>query len=115
IIMGDFNDDPNSESINEHLLIDSLYNPMLTMLIPTEQGSATYRGRWNLFDQIIVSTNFFAAEKSELRFVRAEILSERFLEDWDERYEGFPFRTYAGRKYLGGYSDHFPVYLILEN
>lgn len=115
IIMGDFNDDPTSESINEHLLIDSLYNPMLTMLIPTEQGSATYKGRWNLFDQIMISTNFFATDKSALRFVRAEILSERFLEDWDKRYEGFPFRTYAGRKYLGGYSDHFPVYLILEN
>jgi hypothetical protein len=24
-----------------------------------------------------------------------------------------PFRTYMGIKYLGGYSDHFPVYVKL--
>ena len=28
IIMGDFNDDPNSKSINEFLVGDDLYNPM---------------------------------------------------------------------------------------
>src|SRR5690606_24783394 len=60
MIMGDFNDNPDSESIKDHLVIDGLFNPMVTMLIPKEEGSATYRGRWNLFDQIIISTNFFA-------------------------------------------------------
>jgi hypothetical protein len=26
-----------------------------------------------------------------------------------------PSRTYGGEKYYGGFSDHLPVYLILEN
>src|SRR5690606_2233501 len=115
IIMGDFNDNPNSESVKDHLIVDGLFNPMTPMLIPTKQGSVTYKGRWNLFDQIIISTNFFATQEEGLKFDRAEILSERFLEDWNERFEGFPFRTYAGRKYIGGYSDHFPVYIVLKN
>lgn len=115
IIMGDFNDNPNSESIKDHLVINGLFNPMVTMLIPEDQGSTTYRGRWNLFDQIIISTNFFARDAKGLSFDRAAILSDRFLQDWDKRYEGFPFRTYAGPKYIGGYSDHFPVYVVLQN
>jgi len=39
-------------------------------------------------------------------------------EDWllqdgsdDPRYEGYPLRTFAGQKYLGGYSDHLPIYI----
>ncbi len=30
----------------------------------------------------------------------------------DERYLGVkPYRTYSGPRYLGGYSDHLPVYI----
>jgi hypothetical protein len=29
------------------------------------------------------------------------------------KYKGYPLRTYAGGSYIGGYSDHFPVYLYL--
>jgi hypothetical protein len=33
------------------------------------------------------------------------------LED-DEKFMGkMPFRTYGGPKYLGGYSDHLPVFI----
>ena len=28
-------------------------------------------------------------------------------------YKGYPFRTYGGSSFLGGYSDHFPVYMFL--
>ena len=26
-----------------------------------------------------------------------------------------PFKTFKGLKYLGGYSDHFPVYIVLKS
>ena len=29
------------------------------------------------------------------------------------RFKGYPLRTHAGGEYLGGYSDHFPVYVFL--
>jgi len=30
------------------------------------------------------------------------------------KYKGQPFRTYIGKKYMGGFSDHFPVYIQLK-
>ncbi len=28
-------------------------------------------------------------------------------------FKGYPLRSFGGGTYLGGYSDHFPVYLYL--
>jgi len=30
------------------------------------------------------------------------------------KYKGQPFRTFVGKKFKGGYSDHFPVYIQLK-
>ncbi|QLE01229.1 endonuclease [Galbibacter sp. BG1] len=115
VIMGDFNDDPNSESIKQHLVTKDFYNPMSKLLDPNNRGSLTHKLAWNLFDQIIISTNFFNSSSNQLTFQKADILDAHFLEEWNKKYEGFPFRTYVGKKYLGGYSDHFPVYLIFKH
>lgn len=114
IIMGDFNDDPHSESIKYHLLTEDLYNPMETLLNPYKKGSLNYERRWNLFDQIIFSKNFFDTQQGQHSFAHANIFDEHFLQEWKGRYKGNPFRTYVGKKYLGGYSDHFPVYIQLK-
>jgi hypothetical protein len=29
------------------------------------------------------------------------------------KYEGWPLRTFAGKKYMNGFSDHLPVYTDL--
>jgi len=54
IVMGDFNDDPFNESIKQHLVQDDLFNPM-ERLLTRDKGTTSYRGQWNLFDQIIFS------------------------------------------------------------
>ncbi len=113
IIMGDFNDDPFSNSIKKHLVTDGLYNPMETLL-SYEKGSLNYKGQWNLFDQIIFSHNFFETDGKGHKFAHADVFNDRFLAEWKGRYKGNPFRTYVGRKYLGGYSDHFPVFIQLR-
>ncbi len=113
ILMGDFNDEPSSKSIQTLMQRDSLYNPMEKLHSPF-RGSANYRRSWSLFDQIIVSHNFFNHQKGTHSFAHANIFDERFLTQWKGSYKGTPFRTYAGRKYLGGYSDHFPVYIQLK-
>ena len=113
IIMGDFNDGPHSNSIKNLVERKQLYNPMEKLLTP-ERGSANYRRTWSLFDQIIVSHSFFNYQKGTHSFSHANIFDAHFLTEWKGRYQGNPFRTYVGRKYKGGYSDHFPVFIQLQ-
>ena len=113
IIMGDFNDGPKSDSIKKLVINRQLYNPMEKLLTPY-RGSANYRRTWSLFDQIIVSHTFLNYQKGTHSFIGANIFDEHFLTEWKGKYRGNPFRTFVGRKYKGGYSDHFPVYIQLE-
>ena len=43
------------------------------------------------------------------------IFNEPYLFQQRGKYKGYPFRAYGGNNYLGGYSDHFPIYIILES
>jgi len=113
IVMGDFNDGPDALSIRTLTESKSLYNPMEKLCTP-DRGSANYRRSWSLFDQILVSHNFFNYEKGTHSFAHANIFDDHQLKEKAGKYAGNPFRTYAGQKYLGGYSDHFPVYIQLE-
>lgn len=113
IIMGDFNDNPNAQSIRHMISSKPLYNPMETLL-SEERGSANYKRQWSLFDQIIISQSFFNYSVKQHSFSGADIFDSYNLKEWAGRYSGNPFRTYVGTKYLGGSSDHFPVYIQLE-
>lgn len=113
IIMGDFNDDPTSKSVKEHLILDDFYNPMESLLEKGE-GTLTYNGKWNLFDQIIFSKNFLDKKKDALYFKHAEVFNRKWMKTFKGKYKGSPFRTYIGKWYQGGYSDHFPVYAFVK-
>jgi predicted extracellular nuclease len=110
LIMGDFNDNPSSESII--MLKDTdFYNPM-DLLLTNEKGTLNYRGEWNLFDQIIISNNFLKPYDNTFQFVESNIFNPKELQEFSGKYKGNPFRTYIGEKFLGGISDHFPVYEV---
>ena len=113
VLMGDFNDDPNSESIKTLMSSGLFINPMQQLLSPNS-GSANYKGEWSLFDQIILSHSFINYEEGTHSFKSAKVFAPDFLKEWKGKYKGNPYRTYAGKKYIGGYSDHFPVYTILK-
>jgi len=113
LVMGDFNDDPSAESIQALLEESPLYNPMEQLHVPKEKGSSNYRRKWSLFDQILISHSFFDHARGTHSFDGAHIFDPTFLMESEGKYKGNPFRTYAGERYLGGYSDHFPVYVIL--
>lgn len=113
LIMGDFNDGPDAKSIQQLKNKLELYNPMENLASP-ERGSANYRRTWSLFDQILISHSLFNYQKGTHSFTHANIFDAHFLKEWKGRYRGNPFRTYVGKKYLGGYSDHFPVYVQLK-
>lgn len=113
VVMGDFNDDPYSNSIKNLVDTNQLYNPMGVMN-SFSRGSTNHDRKWNLFDQIIISTNFFKCSENKYGFFKADIFDDSFLRIFRGRYKGTPFRTYMGKKYIGGYSDHFPVYAIFK-
>ena len=120
VIMGDFNDFPTNASLLEGLkakpLTDSistrnLYN-LMYKLHSEGKGSNKHLGDWGALDQMIVSgnllksSNSISTKQSDAHFFNADFLLEN-----DNVYLGKqPFRTYAGMKYAGGFSDHLPIY-----
>lgn len=113
IVMGDFNDNPSNKSVKQLVRSQDLYNPMETLL-SFSRGSLSFRHQWNIFDQILFSTNFFEYKPNAHRFSKANIFDDEFLKQFKGKYKDTPFRTYVGKKYKGGYSDHFPVYIHLK-
>lgn len=113
IVIGDFNDDPHSNSIKRLVEGFDLFNPMET-LKSFNRGTTKHNWQWNLFDQILISTNFFKTSDLLFEYSSANIFDEDFLKLFNGKYKGSPFRTYVGKKYKGGYSDHFPVYVIFK-
>lgn len=113
VVMGDFNDDPTSKSVKSYLVNNTFYNPM-ERLINIGNGTLNYKGTWHLFDQIIFSKNFMNVDPESHTFKYGEVFDKRFLKEWKGKFKGNPFRTYAGKWYLGGFSDHFPVYVYVQ-
>ncbi|MBQ2779666.1 MAG: endonuclease/exonuclease/phosphatase family protein [Bacteroidaceae bacterium] len=126
IIMGDMNDDPDDKSMknclgakreqNQIKHDTDLYNPWWNVLRKKGLGTLKYKGKWNLFDQIVFSGNLVGKERSTLKFYKPEIFSRSYMLQTEGKYKGSPKRTHAGGVWLNGYSDHLPViiYLIKE-
>lgn len=121
ISMGDFNDDPIDSSFKKVLKVEknskkldstSLYGPM-EKLYRKGRGSLAYRDKWNLFDQFYMTSSLINNPNEGYRYWKTDIFTPPYLLDPKGRYKGYPLRTYAGGSYIGGYSDHFPVYLHL--
>ena len=107
VAMGDFNDTPD--------------NPVYTLLEPTLQnlaeplyrkgrGTIKYDGAWELIDLFFVSEGLNASAM--------KILQIPFLMTKDSGHASTkPLRTYSGPRYLGGVSDHCPIWLeiTIEN
>ncbi|NNC49423.1 MAG: endonuclease [Flaviramulus sp.] len=113
VIIGDFNDNPSDKSVKRLVESFNLFNPMETLRSYT-RGTTNHNRQWNLFDQIMISNNFFKTSKRCFEYSSANIFDEDFLKLFKGKYKGTPFRTYVGKKYKGGYSDHFPVYVIFK-
>lgn len=122
IIMGDMNDDPMDESMaialgakkhRKEVKKNGLYNPWWEVLEDKGVGTLLYRGRWNLFDQIVVSKTLLGRGK-KLRYDSCEVFMRDYLFQQDGRYKGSPLRTHGGREWLNGYSDHLPTVIYLH-
>ncbi|KQS95278.1 endonuclease [Chryseobacterium sp. Leaf394] len=122
--MGDFNDDPVSSSLKNHLKAQanskdlSEATPYLNLMYPLYKkgvASLAYQDAPNLFDQIIVSQNVTSKEVTkEYSVYKAEVFAPPYLVNKEGNYRGYPFRSWNGDQFTGGYSDHFPAFVVLQ-
>jgi predicted extracellular nuclease len=120
VITGDFNDEPENKSLSQTLKAhhkeddlkdQDLFNLMYEKI--WKEGTHKFDGKWGILDQFIVSTSLLKG-KSALSITpdRAKVFKKDWLLVRETKEIGDkPFRTYQGPKYLGGYSDHLPIYL----
>ena len=125
IIMGDFNDEPTNRSLlqilnaankRKNIYYRDLFNLMYDSHNIPGEGSITWNGTWQMFDQFIVSYPLFVKGTDYYltygggRVFRDENIIKSDPADGSEN----PSRTYSGNEYSGGASDHLPVYIILQ-
>lgn len=111
IVMGDFNDNPRNDSLQNLVLNNNLFNPF-TKLWSWNSGTLIHKRKWYLFDQILLSKNFKTSHF--FKFSSAAIFNPSFIQVQKGKFKGTPKRSYAGDKHLAGYSDHFPVYVSMK-
>lgn len=129
IVMGDMNDDPDNDSMARWLgarrkMKDveefDFYNPWWDILRGQGQGTLSYKGAWNLFDQVVMSRNLLDTkgrkDYSTLKYHSCHIFRREYLMQQEGRYKGTPLRTTAAGVWLNGYSDHLPAvaYFVQE-
>lgn len=123
ILMGDFNDYPNNVSLTQFLHAkkdmkdvddNDFYNPMYA-LMEAGLGSYKHKGEWNFLDQFLLNEELLeAGEKISYVPNSAAVFKQEWMLETEEKYKGNPKRTFGGKKYLNGFSDHLPVYLYLQ-
>ncbi len=121
IMMGDLNDDPVSRSITQVLKAKGkaedvqkgeLFNPWVAMY-KKGIGTLAYQDAWGLFDQIMINYNWLPKDQQGYFFYQQRIFNKEYLVENIGKYKGYPMRTWDGNTYRGGYSDHFPTYLVM--
>jgi predicted extracellular nuclease len=120
VLVGDFNDQPGDASLLTGLRAEgpSGKSDLLNLsaaLAEKGEGTHSYKEAWNMLDNLIVSRSM-AGKTKGLALVpgSAEIYRPVWLQDKYSRHAGAPYRTFAGSKFIGGYSDHFPVFFKLS-
>ena len=128
VVMGDMNDNPTDDSQavwlrgKEHIedvQPGDFFDPYTSML-KAGYGSLAYRGEWNIYDIEQVNYNLAVAPQGGLRIRKivknkyyGRIFNPPFLTNQSGQYKGTPFRTFSGGAFIGGYSDHYPTYIVL--
>lgn len=121
IVMGDLNDDPSNESCKTVMNAKrdasdatgtALYN-VFWKTLDSGVGSLAYQGKWNFFDQIMISPAFLTTDRTKLHFWKSEVFNRPFLTIQEGADKGTPFRTHSRGVWINGYSDHYPTLIFL--
>ena len=129
VVMGDMNDNPTDVSMTEYLHGKEtpeevgkrdFFSPFISML-KAGYGSLAYQGTWNIYDIILVNETLLNASDEGFRIkplgkkgFYGVVYKKPFMITQRGQYKGTPFRTFSNGAFIGGYSDHFPTYIVLE-
>lgn len=127
VVMGDMNDNPDDESLAkvlggkrdiDQLGAEDMFNPFWEMQ-NKGYGSHCYGGVWSVLDNMVVSRNLATGDDGGLRLYRRKdfygyIYNRDFLIQKSGSYKDYPLRTFSGSNFQEGYSDHFPVYILIS-
>ena len=125
VVMGDLNDEPDEASVAEHLgatldleLVGKDGHILWNVMEPwhkNPQGSTyMYAGKHMVYDHLIISLGLTDEQGLMLVENSVGVFDGDKYRQHDGKYDGYPFRFWAGNRVLGGYSDHMPVYLSIE-
>lgn len=128
-VMGDMNDNPTDESMTtflhgkekpEQVGKEDYFSPFISML-KAGYGTLAYQGVWNIYDIILVNENLLNAPEGGLKIrpvgkkgYYGVTYKRPFMITQKGQYKGTPFRTFSGGSFIGGYSDHFPTYIVIS-
>ena len=105
VAKGDLNDTPANPLFG---LLEPTLKPLHLDFYRRGLGTIKYEGKWDLIDHYYVSEALSGK-------VRMKILQIPFLLMREASHPGEkPLRTYSGPRYLGGVSDHCPIWLELQ-
>ena len=128
-VMGDMNDNPTDDSMSiwipgkeniKDVNPGDFFSPFWAML-KAGYGSLAYQGEWNIYDIIQVNYNLAQAPQGGLKIRKivknkyyGRVYNKPFLTQQSGQYKGTPFRTWSGGNFIGGYSDHYPTYIVIS-
>ena len=127
VIMGDMNDDPKDRSLSEVLGAKEkiskvkpggFFNPFWSMQ-KAGYGTLGYQDSWSLFDNMVINYNLLPdsgvgelkVQKGARNKFYGTVFKRPFMVQEDGKYKNYPWRTFSGNTFLGGYSDHVSVYI----
>lgn len=123
VIMGDMNGRANTRAQQvlktknvgeQEIAASALYNTSY-YLLGKSRGSYRFRGEWQTLDHLIVSGTLLDGKHGLRSSRRMEIVAPEFLMEEEKGTFGKrPKPTYRGPRYIGGYSDHLPVFIDLK-
>lgn len=129
VVMGDMNDNPGDISMTEFLRgketiaevnDEDFFDPFLSM-IKDGYGSLYYRGENNIFDIVMVNKALAVAPEGTFQIqpivkkkYYGRIFNKPFMTNQTGQYKGTPFRTFSGGSFIGGFSDHYPTYIVIK-
>jgi hypothetical protein len=60
-----------------------------------------------------MTPSLLSENRNHFSYYKFKIFDEKWLRQPSEKYKDYPLRTFSGGVWTNGYSDHFPVYMVL--